>query len=63
MTDLEKGARAIEESRGRRPEAERLHALLALHWQYTLDEYPELATYTGDEGRNHLWTDHSLEAY
>jgi uncharacterized protein (DUF885 family) len=63
MTDLETGARAIEESRGRRPEGERLHALFDLHWQYTLDEYPELATYTGDAGRNHRWTDHSLEAY
>ena len=63
MTDLETGARQIEESRGRQPEGERLHALLRIHWQYTLDEYPELATYTGDAGRNHRWTDHSLEAY
>jgi uncharacterized protein (DUF885 family) len=63
MTDLETGARQIEESRGHRPEAERLHALFDLHWQYTLDEYPELATYTGDAGRNHRWTDHSLAAY
>src|SRR5947207_12305726 len=63
MTDLRAGARTIEESRGRRPDGERLHALLALHWQYMLDEYPELATYTGDPGRNHRWTDHSLEAY
>jgi uncharacterized protein (DUF885 family) len=63
MTDLEAGARQIEQSRGRRAEPERLHALFDLHWQYTLDEYPELATYTGDTGRNHRWTDHSLEAY
>jgi uncharacterized protein (DUF885 family) len=63
MTDLETGARQIEEARGRQDEAERLHALFTLHWQCTLDEYPELATYTGDAGRNHLWTDHSLSAY
>lgn len=63
MTDLLRAAREIEESRGRRPEGERLHALFALHWQYMLDEFPELATYTGDPGRNHRWTDHSLEAY
>ena len=63
MTDLQAGARAIEESRGGKPEGERLHALFDLLWQYTLDEYPELATYTGDAGRNHRWTDHSLDAY
>ena len=63
MADLEPGAREIEEARGRRPEGDRLHALFDLHWRYALDEYPELATYTGDPGRNHRWTDHSLEAY
>ena len=63
MTDLETRARQIEAARGKQPEKERLHDLFALHWQYTLDEYPELATYTGDTGRNHRWTDHSLEAY
>jgi uncharacterized protein (DUF885 family) len=60
---LEDSARQIENSKGQRPDGERLHALFALHWTYTLDEYPELATYTGDPGRNHRWTDHSLEAY
>lgn len=63
MTDLSGGARAIEDSRGQRTEGERLHALFDLYWQYSLDEYPELATYTGDTGRNHRWTDHSLAAY
>ena len=60
---LESTAREIETSKGRQPEGERLHALFRAHWTYTLDEYPELATYTGDPGRNHRWTDHSLEAY
>jgi len=62
-TMLESAAREIESARGRQSESERLHALFRLHWTYTLDEYPELATYTGDTGRNHRWTDHSLEAY
>jgi uncharacterized protein (DUF885 family) len=62
-TMREDSARQIEESKGQQSEAERLHALFRAHWTYTLDEYPELATYTGDPGRNHRWTDHSLEAY
>src|SRR5258708_39862692 len=59
----EHSARQIEESKGQQSEGERLHALFRAHWAYTLDEYPELATYTGDPGRNHRWTDHSLAAY
>jgi len=62
-TMREDSARQIEESKGQQSESERLHALFRAHWAYTLDEYPELATYTGDPGRNHRWTDHSLEAY
>jgi uncharacterized protein (DUF885 family) len=60
---LESAAREIESSKEQQPESERLHALFRLYWTYSLDEYPELATYTGDPGRNHRWTDHSLEAY
>ena len=56
-------APALIGARGRMAEEGRLRRLLDLHWQYTLDEYPELATYTGDPGRNHRWTDHSLAAY
>jgi len=62
-TMREDSARQIEDSKGQQSAAERLHALFRLHWTYTLDEYPELATYTGDPGRNHRWTDHSLKAY
>src|SRR6267142_5370509 len=62
-TMREDSARQIENSKGRQSEGERLHALFRLHWTYTLDEFPDLATYTGDPGRNHRWTDHSLEAY
>jgi uncharacterized protein (DUF885 family) len=56
-------APGLIDARGRMAEEARLRRLLDLHWQYTLDEYPELATYTGDPGRNHRWTDHSLAAY
>jgi uncharacterized protein (DUF885 family) len=43
-------------------DAERLHALFALDWAYTLDEYPEAATAFGAPGRNDRWTDRSPEA-
>jgi uncharacterized protein (DUF885 family) len=56
-------AAGIIESRGRVDEGRRLRTLMDAYWQYMLDEYPELATYTGDPGRNHRWTDHSLAAY
>jgi uncharacterized protein (DUF885 family) len=60
--DLEAGCRELIEARGRRPEAERLQALLDLHWQYTMVEYPEFATYVGHPGQDHRWTDLGLEA-
>ena len=59
----EDSARQIEGSKGQQSESERLHALFRAYWTYNLDEYPELSTYTGDPGRNHRWTDHSLDAY
>jgi uncharacterized protein (DUF885 family) len=60
---LESTAREIESLKGQQPESDRLDALFRAYWTYNLDEYPELSTYTGDPGRNHRWTDHSLEAY
>jgi len=63
MTMREDSARQIEGSKGQQSESERLHALFRAYWTYNLDEYPELSTYTGDPGRNHRWTDHSLDAY
>jgi uncharacterized protein (DUF885 family) len=56
-------ASGIIDSKGTAAEGVRLRRLMDSYWQYMLDEYPELATYTGDAGRNHRWTDHSLEAY
>src|SRR6185295_2603342 len=63
MLDYEKRAEAIIAHRGTAPDGERLHQLFDLQWQYTMEEYPEFATYVGWPGQNHRWTDHSLEAY
>jgi len=46
----------------RAKDPERLHRLFDLQWQYTMEEYPEFATYVGWPGQNHRWTDVSLEA-
>jgi uncharacterized protein (DUF885 family) len=62
MTDYEKRAEEIIASRGPVPEGERLHRLFDLQWQYTMEEYPEFATYVGWPGQNHRWTDMSLAA-
>jgi uncharacterized protein (DUF885 family) len=62
MNNYEKRAEEIIARRGRVPEGERLHRLFDLQWQYTMEEYPEFATYVGWPGQNHRWTDMSLEA-
>jgi uncharacterized protein (DUF885 family) len=62
MIDYEKRAEEIIASRGVAPQPERLHRLFDLQWQYTMEEYPEFATYVGWPGQNHRWTDVSLEA-
>jgi uncharacterized protein (DUF885 family) len=54
---FERQAREIVESRGREPEVVRLHRLFDAAWRYSLEEYPELATYVGEPGHNHRWTD------
>ena len=43
-------------------QALRLRQLLALHWDYSMHEFPETATAVGYPGQNHRWTDLSLEA-
>jgi uncharacterized protein (DUF885 family) len=62
MKDYEQRVEAIVARRGGVPEPERLHRLFDLQWQYTMEEYPEFATYVGWPGQNHRWTDVSLEA-
>jgi uncharacterized protein (DUF885 family) len=60
--NLAESARAIIDSRGHRPDAERLHQLFDLHWRYTMEESPEFATYAGFPGHDHRWTDFSVAA-
>src|SRR5882724_4710725 len=43
-------------------DAQRLHALFALDWEYTMRENPEFATMVGYPGQNDRWSDISLEA-
>ena len=44
------------------PERERLRALFDLVWRYQMEEFPEMATFTGHPGQDHRWTDLSLLA-
>jgi uncharacterized protein (DUF885 family) len=39
-----------------------LHRLFAAHWDYSMHEYPEAATWFGYPGQDHRWTDLSLAA-
>jgi uncharacterized protein (DUF885 family) len=61
--DLPLEAERLIGQRGQVTETERLHDLFRTHWTYTLEESPEMATYTGVPGHDHRWMDHSLEAY
>jgi uncharacterized protein (DUF885 family) len=60
--DLEKAAAEIEASQGRLPERDRLRALFDATWRYQMEEFPEMATFTGHPGHDHRWTDLSLLA-
>ena len=60
--DLERAAAEIAASQGRVGERERLRALFDAVWRYQMEEYPELATFTGHPGHDHRWTDLSLLA-
>ena len=45
-----------------RGDAERLHRLFDVSWEYTMKESPEFATSVGYPGQNDRWSDISLEA-
>ena len=60
--DLERAAAEIEASQGRLPERDRLRALFDAAWRYQMEEFPEMATFTGHPGYDHRWTDLSLPA-
>jgi uncharacterized protein (DUF885 family) len=53
---------AVIAARGKAPEAERLHALFKVDWDYSLAVYPEAATAVGAPGGETRWTDWSREA-
>lgn len=55
--DFDAQFKAIAESKGRTPEAERLQALFKTEWAYTLSVSPEFATYIGAPGYESKWTD------
>lgn len=60
--DFEPRYEAIIASKGRVPEAERLHELFEVDWAYTMANSPELATYVGFSGYDTAWTDYSPAA-
>jgi uncharacterized protein (DUF885 family) len=49
-------------AQSRDPDSLRLRRLIALHWDYTMREYPESATAVGYSGQNARWTDNSADA-
>ncbi|MGH7672751.1 MAG: DUF885 domain-containing protein [Gemmatimonadales bacterium] len=49
-------------AQSRQADSVRLRRLFALHWDYTMREYPEFATAVGYPGQNARWTDYSAEA-
>ena len=60
--DLERAAAEVGASQGQRPERDRLRALFDATWRYQMEEFPEMATFTGHPGQDHRWTDLSLLA-
>src|SRR5262245_19673739 len=55
-TDFERAYGKLAASR--KNDRDCLHALLELHWEYTLRESPEFATEVGHPGHDHRWSDH-----
>jgi uncharacterized protein (DUF885 family) len=53
---------AFPSSHGKMRESERINALYKHQWDYSLLEYPEMATSLGVPGGNDRWTDASLAA-
>ena len=56
------GIEALITDAGKSPDAERLHRLFKLHFDYVTHEFPEYGTYVGLRDGNGRWTDHSAEA-
>ncbi len=52
----------IAEARSRVADSVRLHELFRTHWDYTMHQFPEFATYVGYPGQDHRLTDVSFTA-
>ena len=53
---------AVTDAKGKATEAARLHELFKVDWAYTMEVFPEFATYLGVPGYDMKWTDLSLAA-
>ena len=53
---------ALIENKANQTDAERLHELFKVKWDYDMENFPEFATYVGRPGHDDRWTDNSLEA-
>ncbi len=60
--EFESRYQAIRDSQGKAPEAERLHALFKVDWDYHLADAPEEATQYGVTAYDTKWTDLSAAA-
>src|SRR6478735_7316098 len=53
---------AVADARGQEPEAQRLHTLFKVDWEYQMAVAPETATYYGFPGGEDRWNDLSPAA-
>jgi uncharacterized protein (DUF885 family) len=60
--DFTTRGKALLANKEKLSDADRLHRLFDISWEYTMREFPEFATAVGYPGQNDRWSDHSLEA-
>ncbi|SVC16973.1 uncharacterized protein METZ01_LOCUS269827, partial [marine metagenome] len=61
-TDFQKHCTELLNRKGKVKGVQRLHTLFKAHWEYSMREFPESATWRGYPGQNDRWTDYSLES-
>jgi len=57
-----KRCEGLLKQKGKVSDTKRLHGLFEAQWEYTMEEFPESATWRGYKGQNARWTDYSLES-
>lgn len=62
LEDFTARGKALLANKERLNEADRLHRLFDISWEYTMKEAPEFATAVGYPGQNDRWSDISFEA-